>query len=305
MDLQTFLSQTYPFTVTSMTDAPRGLVAQTHIATTADGPNVFVKVVHAPLFKAHLANSAAAHAYLATHLGERINAPIATRTGAGVARYGECIVAVSQMIDASSTEAYDISAFGMLIATLHSIPYAPHVPTRHIADFEHIALLDTLATHAFAGTGSAPWRAVIAERLAPWHVAYLHYRQRMRHFRQAFRLLPHQPLVYTHGDAGGNVVANDPLSLHLIDWDYIGRSEPERDIWVFEHYPEFIAGYQQVIPTYEPNEVRLQYAAYRQFFDYLVFFLTMLQQTPADAQVDATIDNLISLFTDWCPPHLR
>ena len=305
MDLQTFLSQTYPFTVTSLTDAPRGLVAQTHIATTADGLNVFVKAVHAPLFKAHLVNSATAHAYLATYLGDRINAPIATRNGAGVARYGESIVAVSQIIDAPSTEAYDISTFGTLIATLHSIPVAPHIPTRRIADFEHIALLDTLATHAFAGTGSAPWRAVIAERLAPWHAQYQQYRQRMRHLQQAFHLLPHQPLVYTHGDAGGNAVANDPHALHLIDWAYIGRSEPERDIWVFEHYPEFIAGYQRVIPSYEPHEVRLQYATYRQFFDYVVYFFTMLHQMPADGDVHTMLEHLISLFTDWCPPHLR
>jgi hypothetical protein len=212
---------------------------------------------------------------------------------------------VSQIIDAPSTEAYDIYTFGALIGALHTVPIDRRIPTRKIADFEHVALLDTLASHAFAGTGTAPCRAVIAERLAPWYAAYLHYRQRMRQVGNAMQHLPRLPLVYTHGDAGGNVVANDTQQLHLIDWDYIGLADAERDLWVFEFYPEFIAGYQRSVPHYEPHEVRLQYAAYRQFFDYLVYFLTVLQQTPADADVHATIDNLISLFTDWCPPHLR
>jgi glycine/D-amino acid oxidase-like deaminating enzyme len=73
MDLLTFLNDAYPFTVTQLTDAPRGLVAQTHFATLTDGTTVFVKAVHAPLFKPHLVHSAASHVYLSQQLGDRIN----------------------------------------------------------------------------------------------------------------------------------------------------------------------------------------------------------------------------------------
>ena len=302
MDLQTFLSQTYPFTVVQLTDAPRGLVAQTHFATLTDGTQVFVKAVHAPLFKPHLVHSAASHSYLSQQLGDRINAPIATRSGAGVARWDDAVVAVSQVIAAPLTEQYDLHAFGQLIGRLHSVPIDPRVPTRCIADFAHRGLLDTLGRQAFDGTGMSP---TVTERLAPWRETFWHYHTRLRHFEQAMRALPAQPLVYTHGDAGGNVVANDSHNLHLIDWDYIGLSEPERDLWVFEFYPDFVAGYQSIIPSYTPHEVRLQYAAYRQFFDYLVYFLTVLQATPVADDPTQTIDNLLSLFTDWCQPHMR
>jgi aminoglycoside phosphotransferase (APT) family kinase protein len=145
----------------------------------------------------------------------------------------------------------------------------------------------------------------VTARLAPWRETFWHYHTRLRHYEQAMRALPQQPLVYTHGDAGGNVVANDAHNLHLIDWDYIGLSEPERDLWVFEFYPDFVAGYQSIIPSYQPNEVRLQYAAYRQFFDYLVYFLSALHATPVADDPTHTIDNLLSLFTDWCQPHMR
>jgi hypothetical protein len=302
MDLQTFLTQTYPFTVVQLTDAPRGLVAQTHFATLTDGTTVFVKAVHAPLFKPHLVHSAASHAYLSEQLGDRINAPIATRSGAGVARWDDAVVAVSQVIAAPLSEQYDVHAFGQLIARLHSVPIDPRVPTRRIADFAHRGLLDTLGRQAFDGTGLHP---AVTARLAPWRETFWHYHTRLRHYEQAMRALPQQPLVYTHGDAGGNVVANDAHNLHLIDWDYIGLSEPERDLWVFEFYPDFVAGYQSIIPSYQPNEVRLQYAAYRQFFDYLVYFLSALHATPVADDPTHTIDNLLSLFTDWCQPHMR
>ena len=173
---------------------------------------------------------------------------------------------------------------------------------RRIADFAHRGLLDTLGRQAFDGTGMA---SAVTERLAPWRETFWHYHTRLRHFEQAMRALPDQPLVYTHGDAGGNVVANDAHNLHLIDWDYIGLSEPERDLWVFEFYPDFVAGYQSIIPSYLPDEVRLQYAAYRQFFDYVMYFLAELQRIPSDGDVTPTIDNLLSLFTDWCRPHMR
>jgi aminoglycoside phosphotransferase (APT) family kinase protein len=302
MDLHTFLTQTYPFTVVQLTDAPRGLVAQTHFATLTDGTTVFVKAVHAPLFKPHLVHSAASHAYLSEQLGDRINAPIATRSGAGVARWDDAVVAVSQVIASPLTEQYDVHAFGQLIARLHSVPIDPRVPTRRIADFAHRGLLDTLGRQAFDGTGLHP---AVTARLAPWRETFWHYHTRLRHYEQAMRALPQQPLVYTHGDAGGNVVANDAHNLHLIDWDYIGLSEPERDLWVFEFYPDFVAGYQSIIPSYQPNEVRLQYAAYRQFFDYLVYFLSALHATPVADDPTHTIDNLLSLFTDWCQPHMR
>ena len=302
MDLLTFLNDAYPFTVVQLTDAPRGLVAQTHFATLTDGTTVFVKAVHAPLFKPHLVHSAASHAYLSQQLGDRINAPIATRSGASVARWGDAVVAVSQVIAAPLTEQYDVHAFGQLIARLHSVPIDPRVPTRRIADFAHRGLLDTLGRQAFDGTGLHP---AVTSRLAPWRETFWHYHTRLRHYEQAMRALPQQPLVYTHGDAGGNVVANDAHNLHLIDWDYIGLSEPERDLWVFEFYPDFVAGYQSIIPSYQPNEVRLQYAAYRQFFDYLVYFLSALHATPVADDPTHTIDNLLSLFTDWCQPHMR
>jgi aminoglycoside phosphotransferase (APT) family kinase protein len=219
-----------------------------------------------------------------------------------VARWDDAVVAVSQVIAAPLTEQYDVHAFGQLIARLHSVPIDPRVPTRRIADFAHRGLLDTLGRQAFDGTGMHP---AVTERLAPWRETFWHYHARMRHYEQAMRALPQQPLVYTHGDAGGNVVANDAHNLHLIDWDYIGLSEPERDLWVFEFYPDFVAGYQSIIPSYQPNEVRLQYAAYRQFFDYLVYFLSALHATPVADDPTHTIDNLLSLFTDWCQPHMR
>ena len=302
MDLLTFLNDAYPFTVTQLTDAPRGLVAQTHFATLTDGTTVFVKAVHAPLFKPHLVHSAASHVYLSQQLGDRINAPVATRSGAGVAHWGDAVVAVSHVIAAPLTEQYDLHAFGQLIGRLHSVPVNLRVPTRRIADFAHRGLLDTLGRQAFDGIGMAP---AVTERLAPWRETFWHFHTRLRHFEQVMRALPAQPLVYTHGDAGGNVVANDAHNLHLIDWDYIGLSEPERDLWVFEFYPDFVAGYQSIIPSYQPDEVRLQYAAYRQFFDYMIYFLAELQRSPIDGDVTPTIDNLLSLFTDWCRPHMR
>lgn len=303
-DLLSFLEKTYPLTVQTLTPAPRGLVAQTFFATTAQ-QRLFVKIIHAPLFKAHLRHSAATHAYLATQLGDRINHPLQTRDGVWVAPYGSALVSVSTGIEAPASEAYDTYAFGQLIGRLHTVPVDATIPTRVIGDFAHVALCDTQAAHAFAGTGANPRIRALAPHLAPWQSQYAHYRARRTAFAQLLRNQPPQPLVYTHGDAGGNVLAATPTDLHIIDWDYVGLSEPERDLWVFEHDERFIAGYRSVVPAYQPDETRLQYAAYRQFFDYFAYILDMISRAPDDTSAAEATANLLSLFTDWCPPHLR
>lgn len=303
--LTAFLEQTYPFQVTNLQAAPRGLVAETYIADTTEGRRFFIKIIHAPLFKAHLRHSAAAHQALAHVLGDRINQPVQTRSGAAVARLGDALVAVSCLIDAPAADAYDTFAFGQLIGRLHAIPVTTGIPCRVIGDFAHVALLDTLSAQAFAGVGPFFHIRALAAPLAPWRAQYLHYRARMRFFTDAYHARPPRPRVYTHGDAGGNVLAHSPTDLMIIDWDYIGRSEPERDLWVFEHDPAFIAGYRTVFPAYEPDEIRIQYAVYRQFFDYFTYILEMIARIPADVDASAATANLLSLFTDWCPPHMR
>lgn len=303
--LAQFLTRTYGFSIADFSAAPRGLVAETFFVTTTDRQRLFVKVIEAPLFKAHLRHSAAAHVYLAHQLGDRINHPVPAADGTIVTAYGSALVAVSTCIDAPAADGYDTYTFGQFIGQLHRLQPPPAVPIRQIGVFAHVALLDTLATYAFTGTGPHAHVRALAPVLAPWRATYDHYRARLAFFTHRQKNRPPQPLVVTHGDAGGNVLARSATDLYVIDWDYVGYAEPERDLWVFEHDPAFIAGYQSQIPSYRPNEERLQYAAYRQFFDYFTYILDTFTRIPPRHDSSAATANLLSLFTDWCPPHLR
>lgn len=305
-ELVTHLEQHFPLRVTHIAPAARGLVAETFVVTDHNQHRWFVKCCHNQLFKAHMVASAAGHRAIAQALPALVNAPLASHTGLGISCWGTTIVGVSQFIDAPLTEQYDTGVFGSLIGHIHQSTPHIQVPLERIADFSHDALWRHLWQQANAG-GSSSWQSELATALRPYqHLVTTHYRTLMR--LQAEAVQHQHPWVVTHGDAGGNVIGHDDEHLTLIDWDYIGLAHPERDLWVFQFDERFWSGYQAVVGPYRRQQFQLDLAAFRQYFDYMVYILSEIYAPTHTEQARAAhIDNLLSLFDErnWIQPHLK
>lgn len=300
------LEQHFPLQITHIVPAARGLVAETFVVTDHEQQRWFVKCCRNQLFKAHVVASAAGHQALAHALPARVNAPLASHTGLGVSRWGTTIVSVSQFIDAPLNEQYDTGAFGRLIGQVHQSTPLMQAPLERIAEFSHDALWRHLWHQAITG-GSAPWQVDLATALRPYqHLVATHYRTLMRLQAEAVHH-PH-PWVVTHGDAGGNVIGHDDEHLTLIDWDYIALAHPERDLWVFQFDERFWSGYRSAVGPYPRQQFQLNLAAFRQYFDYMVYILSEIYAPAHTDQARAAhIDNLLSLFDErnWIQPHLQ
>jgi aminoglycoside phosphotransferase (APT) family kinase protein len=305
-ELVAHLEQHFPLRIAHIAPAARGLVAETFVVTDHDQQRWFVKCCRNPLFKAHVVASAAGHHAIAQVLPALINAPLAPHHGVGVSRWGTSIVSVSQFIDAPLTEQYDTRVFGRLIGHVHQSTPQIQAPLERIAEFSHDALWRHLWRQANAG-GQAPWQAELAIALRPYHeLVATHYRT-LTHLQAH---APHHPhtWVVTHGDAGGNVIGHNDDHLTLIDWDYIALAHPERDLWVFQFDERFWSGYRDVVGPYQRQQFQLDLAAFRQYFDYMVYILSEIYApTCTDQARIAHIDNLLGLFDErnWIQPHLR
>lgn len=298
------IQSNYPLADVELTPAARGLVAETFLATTQTGQRYFVKVNSKPFFKNRLRYSAPAHAALATAIGDSVNQPLATHTGEWLSVFGSAMVTISHYVDAPNNEAYDTAAFGRLIGDIHRITPRITTPMQRIALFEHDALWRHLMARVYR-TGNESWQTQLTERMQPWRTLIKTHYAHLNALQRDYAHHPHQ-WVITHGDAGGNVVANNPTDLTIVDWDYLALSHPERDLWVFRHDEAFWRGYCAVIPDYQIDEYQLQLAAYRQYFDYMVFILGEIYLSPADVDRQPHIDNLLSLFdeTNWIQSRL-
>jgi thiamine kinase-like enzyme len=289
----------YPIEVVALTPAARGLVAETFLATNQAGQRFFVKVNSKPFFKNRLRQSAPAHAALATTLGHGVNRPIATRTGELLSVFGAAMVTISHYVDAPNSEQYDTAAFGRLIGEIHRITPRITTPMQRVALFEHDAMWRHLMARVYQ-PNDEPWHTQLTERMQPWRALIDAHYAHLNTLQRAYAQHSHE-WVITHGDAGGNVVANNAVDLTIVDWDYLALAHPERDLWVFRHDEAFWRGYCAVMPDYQPDEYQLQLAAYRQYFDYMVFILCEIYLSPASVDRQPHIDNLLSLFdeTNW------
>ena len=289
----------YPIKIDSIQPAARGLVAETFLATSHTGQRFFVKVNAKPYFKNRLRQSAPAHAALADTLGRGVNQPIATLTGAWLSVYGPAIVTISKYVDAPNNEQYDTAAFGRLIGQIHQATTRITTPMQHVTTFEHDAIWRQLMTRVYHPS-SEPWHTQLTERMQPWRTLIAEHYDYLNELQRDYPHHPHR-WVITHGDAGGNVVANNATDLTIVDWDYLALAHPERDLWVFRDDEPFWRGYLEVMPNYQRDAYQLQLAAYRQYFDYMVFILCEIYLSPAYADRQPHIDNLLSLFdeTNW------
>lgn len=301
------LTAHYALDIADIQPAARGLVAETFVVTEHDGQRWFVKCCDNPLFKAHVVQSALAHAALADCVPHLINTPRRTTSGQGVSRLANTTVAVSTFIHAPLNEQYDTAAFGRIIGLIHQATPHVQVPMPQIRDFEHDALFRHLWKQTLDGHQQA-WQRELSQQLAPYGALVAHqYRTLQQLAQHPQRHDPH-PWVITHGDAGGNVIGHDDAHLKIIDWDYVGLAHPERDLWVFQYDERFWQGYQDVTGVQARSQYHLQCAAYRQYFDYMVYILSeIFRQQAHEALRVAHIDNLLSLFDErnWIQVHLK
>jgi hypothetical protein len=305
IDVATVLHQHYAIAVTAVTDAARGLVAETFIATSTSGARYFVKITRMPFFKCRIPTSMPGHAALAQLLPDAVSHPVATRSGQWHVALADAMVTVCDFVDAPLYETYDTAHFGRLIGRIHNSTPAIAIHLPRVQFFCHHAQLKHLLNLAFDGDGTAPWQTTLTARLAPYRADAARYYQRLCDLEHAAAQQPAHPWVVTHGDAGGNVIGSAHQGLMLVDWDYCALAAPERDLWVFQYDAEFWRGYREVVGDYPIDPYRLQLASYRQYFDYVLFILSEIYLMPADRDRTTMIDNLLSLFADgWVQPHL-
>jgi spectinomycin phosphotransferase len=304
-ELQQFLRKHYPLEVRSIDPAPRQFVAETFVATAADGQRFFVKRFPPGRLPRHALESLPVLRALYDAGLTQINVPLVTRSSELHARDGDATVVVFNYIDAPQTFEYDMGALGTLLARLHQQrgripipislePFRPPYAAEWHDSLEQAAITPTHDTvvdglqrvlDEYGAELQDDWAAF--ERVAEQcRRANLHY-------------------VITHGDAPGNVLKDAHDNIFLVDWDEILLAPAERDTWFLLDDSAFMAGYRSVIPDYIPSDLAYRfYLLNRYFEDWLGFVKEIL----ADGSEAHRAWNLRQLRKDclgWLRPLVR
>ncbi|MBL8162645.1 MAG: aminoglycoside phosphotransferase family protein [Anaerolineae bacterium] len=300
------IQRVYGVTIASSKPAPRQFVAETYYLEATNGERYFCKIITKPLFIPQVIDSLPALREMFERGRSFINYPIETTTKALYTQFDDALIVLFNYIAGTQHYDYSHAVLGRCTAEVHALTPQINAPVpRETFTFRYG---DALMRRLDDVLSSSPADAIETEL----HDVLAQYQREMRHDWAQFetlcarlRIAP-PPLVLTHGDAPGNVLVQSPDVIFIIDWDEILLAPAERDVWFLHEDADFLRGYREIYPTYQPNsDVRRYYLYTRYFADIMEFLDEIISTHPADHR-QHNLDGLKhDCFGAWLRPLIR
>jgi spectinomycin phosphotransferase len=288
------IESAYGFTIVGCEPGPRKVVAETYLLDTSDGARYFAKLVNKPTFVPQIRASLPVAAAMHRAGLDQISYPIKATTGYAIEVDGT-LVTLLNYIDGAQTYDYPPGAFGRLLGRVHGVTLPVPVPAEEF-DFLRTTAIARDVDAALAGGGD------LAHLLKRYERDIRTCLDRFAELAAAGAAARTSERVLTHGDAPGNVMVDAAGDLYLIDWDEILLAPAERDLWMTDRIPEFMAGYRAVRTDYQPAPRMRSYYVLWYYFRCLRYYLTELAGEPAGAAL-VSMEN--DFLAGWMMPEIR
>lgn len=288
-DLVHAITEHYSIPILKVTAGPRQFVATTYILEDVKGDAYFCKVIDKPLLIPGIVDTLPAVEEMARLGVEKICYPIRGKKGLYFFHENKlCIlfnyIPVTRGLD------YSLYELGKQIAIIHATTAKMTVlPPMEAFQFPHYDAYLELFEQSLVTKSTDP---VIQELKKILKI----YETEIRHYIDEFLMVCAQcqhtnaQQVITHGDLDTNVLVKTPTDITIIDWDEMRLAPRERDLWIKDEQPEFLAGYQSIIPDFQINK------RYRRFFILQYYFERMHFYFNEIVNIDKSIDERQSLL---------
>jgi spectinomycin phosphotransferase len=306
------LRREYGITSTSISDAPRGFVAETFDVRAAGGRRYFVKIL--PLW----ADAAAALHGLPVleelhALGlDMLSHPVRTRTGSLSAALHTRPLIVFDFVEGQSGRlvGFDFDQYVALFASIHQA--TPLVKARIPSEQFHLPWADKFERvfgRVLREPPSTPPQRATRDLMQ-------HHREQIDRdwatlltLSQSCQQVVWTPLV-THGDGlGDNLLVGADGRLHLIDWDALLLAPAERDTWFFlndeAEATAFLSRYRHAFPAYQPDSILYRFYLFNRFFEDLLGYLVNIVESPSPEQQQWNLTELEETCFRWLWPPMR
>ncbi|MCL1859378.1 MAG: aminoglycoside phosphotransferase family protein [Oscillospiraceae bacterium] len=268
-----YIHREYQITPTAITPAKRGFYGETWRLDSAEGTNYFLKLVYPDLHKPVYERSFPIIQHLCDHGIDFISRIVKTKDGKLSTQFDGAVLGVFDWIDGENieTDATKIPEYQML-AKVYTV--SAHGISAPCEDFSG-KIADKFFEQWNASNDGQTLLLFEKNRGKIEHRA-----ERLKKFAEVCRN-DTAGFVITHGDAGGNFIANGG-KYFIVDWDNPILAPPERDAWVMCCRDWARDAFQNamrqngIIYTLRPE--RLAYYCYEFFIFYLTAFLDVSTQ---------------------------
>lgn len=270
-DLINAIANFYGIEIVKIIPGPTQFVATTYIIDDIKGTRFFCKIIDKPLMIPGIIDTLPAVEEMAKQGIEKICFPIRSTKGLYFF-YQQTLVVLFNYIDASRGLEYHVDELGKQIALVHAItPKMTILPPKEAFIFSHFESYIALFEQALVTSSPDP---VIRELKKTLQV----YEQEIRQYIDEFQKVCTQcantieDWVITHGDLATNILLKTPTDIAIIDWDEMRLAPRERDLWMKDHEPAFLAGYRSIIPDFQINPLHRRFFILQYYFERMHFY---------------------------------
>ena len=304
-ELRAAIENNYAISICKCISGPRQFVAETYILEDSKGCKYFCKLIDKPLFIREIIKSLPVVAQMHANGIDRITYPIRAHEKLHIF-VGDTLVVLFNYIPALQSYDYNAYSLGLLTAQIHAI--TPHITAdipRENFQFPGRSLFDAHFENSLCAQNIDPVIQALQK------VLFAHEKDIHRHYSKFLQLgilCRSQPceLVITHGDAPGNVLVKSQEDIYIIDWDETMLAPAERDLWMVDHLPDFISGYESIQLSYAINkDMRSFYILKYYFRSMMHYFSEILGRGDQEYRL-IHVNNLEeNLLTGWMMPKLN
>ena len=299
--LRDYIYREYQINAISLTPASRGYYGETWRLEAAD-KNYFIKLDYSP-HKEIYRRSFSVIEHLRKHGINSISRIVKNVNGELFGNFESAVLGVFEWIDGENiqNEQTKIEEYNIL-CKIYTIPTGGIRIKRDIFSTSQANLFyrlwDKLKTDS-----SNKNSAIISSAFDKHSDQIRHRAERLALFAE--RCKPNVSHFYiTHGDAGGNIIANDG-KFYMVDWDDPRLASPERDAWFCMHWDWAVAAFNKALKNngidYALRTDRMAYYCYHYFFLYLTEFLN----THFDLGKHKVTVEISKYFGCWIEDNIR
>jgi spectinomycin phosphotransferase len=269
------LEEIYKLHVQKCIPGPRQVVAETYIVDASTGKQYFCKIIDNPLLIPDIIQSLPVIEQMHQNGINKIGRPIASSKGLYF-HIGNSLVVVYDFLHVTQGTNYNLFTLGNMVAKVHAVtPKITAVAPKESFEFPNQKFFN----ESFEAALKSQSADIVSKELKK--LLQLHEADVRRYLAEFFKIAQickenRRPLVLTHGDIVNNILVMAPDDIYIIDWDEMRLAPAERDIFMNDENPEFMAGYKSIRPDFVIDPKLRRFCILQRYFERMNIYLTQI-----------------------------
>jgi len=265
MNIEELLSKEYDIKIKSITEAPRGFIAETHIVN-IENDKYFLKILKDNRYSKNILQSLPILSELKKLDIDFVNYPIKTIDNNLYLKEGERYLVLFNYIEGSTTWDYDVIEVYKKLIKIHKLS------KKIISEVNEEDFVIRYEKEFEISLERYKELKILKNYIDDINKHWIRFNSLSKKLsKKTFKL------YLTHGDTFCNILAGEGR-IYIVDWDDLILGPLERDLWFYINNEKVVELYKSSFKGFKVDQELINYYIYNRFFDDLLGFFEELDK---------------------------